>query len=170
MIEIKNVLRRLLSLILVIAMVLPLMPQMSLTAFAATGGDVTGLFDEYIGLSFSGDADDAWSAGGTSINGHVISTSNVMCTTNYSSSLEIKNKKATTATLTFDYVIEQNNGTIQIAGREITSNGSYSGELAAGSSIKVYLKSGSTSAPTKITITNISLVSDVTATTTGARI
>ena len=166
MIEIKNVLRRLLSLILVIAMVLPLMPQMSLTAFAATGGDVTGLFDEYIGLSFSGDADDAWSAGGTSINGHVISTSNVMCTTNYSSSLEIKNKKATTATLTFDYVIEQNNGTIQIAGREITSNGSYSGELAAGSSIKVYLKSGSTSAETKIKITNISLVSDVTATTT----
>lgn len=63
----KQVFKRFLSLALAMLMVLTLLPAMTTTAWAATSGTVTGLADENIGLSFSGDADDAWSANGTSI-------------------------------------------------------------------------------------------------------
>ena len=161
----KNTWKRFLSLVLCICMVWALVPNVSMTAFAATSGTVTGLADENIGLSFTGDADDAWSANGTSIIGAATSTGGTCSNTHYSSTLTITNKKATTATLSFDYAIEENSGTIQVAGNAVTANSSYSGELASGDSIKVYIKSGSTTA-TKITLTNVALVSDVTATTT----
>ena len=161
----KNTWKRFLSLVLCICMVWALVPNVSMTAFAATSGTVTGLADENIGLSFSGDADDAWSATGTTITGSVVSVGGTCSDTPYNSSLIITNKKPTTATLSFDYAIEQNSGTIQVDGTAVTANGSFSKELVTGDSIKVYIKSGSTTA-TKITLTNVTLVSDVTATTT----
>lgn len=63
----KSTWKRFLSLVLCMCMVLALLPNVTMTAFAATSGTVTGLADENIGLSFTGDADDAWSANGTSI-------------------------------------------------------------------------------------------------------
>ena len=138
---------------------------MTLPALAATSGTVTGLTDSNIGLSFSGDADDAWSATGTTITGSVVSVGGTCSDTSYNSTLTIKNNKATKATLSFAYAIEQNSGTIKVAGDSVTTNDSFSRELAAGETIKVYIKSGSTTA-TKITMTNVALVSDVTATTT----
>ena len=83
-----------------------------------------------------------------------------------SSTLTITNKKSTTATLSFDYTIEQNSGTIQVDGTEVSSGASFTKELAANESVKVYIKSGTTSAATKITLTNVVLVSDVNATAT----
>ena len=161
----KNIWKRILSLVLCICMVWALVPNVSMTAFAATSGEVTGLADENIGLSFSGSADNAWSATGTTITGSVVSVSGTCNDTSYNSSLIITTKKPTTATLSFNYAIEQNSGKIQVAGNGVTVNGSYSGELASGGSIKVNIESGSTAA-TKITLTNVALVSDVTATTT----
>lgn len=162
---VKRIGRRFVSLLLTFVTVLTMLPAMTLPALAVTSGDVTGLADENIGLSFSGDADDAWSANGTSINGAATSTSGCG-TTHYDSTLEIKNKKSTTATLSFDYTIEQNNGTIQVDGSKVSSGASFTKELAANESVKVYIKSGSTSAATKITLTNVVLVSDVNATAT----
>ena len=162
---VKRIGRRFVSLLLTFVTVLTMLPAMTLPALAATSGDVTGLADENIGLSFSGDADDAWSANGTSINGAATSTSGCG-TTHYDSTLEIRNKKSTTATLSFDYTIEQNNGTIQVDGSKVSSGASFTKELAANESVKVYIKSGSTSAATKITLTNVVLVSDVNATAT----
>lgn len=161
----KSTLKRFLSLVLCMCMVMALLPNVTMTAFAATSGTVTGLTDENIGLSFEGDADDAWSANGTSITGAATSTGG--CSgTNYYSTLTIANKKSTTATLSFDYSIEQNSGTIQVDGKEVSSGASFTKELAANESVKVYIKSGSTSAATKITLTNVVLVSDVNATAT----
>ena len=163
----KSTLKRFLSLTLVFLMVLTLLPAMTTTAWAATSGTVTGLADENIGLSFTGDAEVAWSANGTSIIGAATSTSGACnSTTNYSSTLTITNKKSTTATLSFDYSIEQNSGTIQVDGTVVSSGASFTKELAANESVKVYIKSGSTSAATKITLTNVVLVSDVNATAT----
>ena len=162
---VKRIGRRFVSLLLTFVTVLTMLPAMTLPALAATSGDVIGLADENIGLSFSGDADDAWSANGTSINGAATSTSGCG-TTHYDSTLEIRNKKSTTATLSFDYTIEQNNGTIQVDGSKVSSGASFTKELAANESVKVYIKSGSTSAATKITLTNVVLVSDVNATAT----
>ena len=163
----KQVFKRFLSLTLVLLMTLMLLPTDILltTAWAATSGTVTGLADENIGLSFTGDADDAWSANGTSIIGAATSTSGCG-TTDYKSTLTITNKKSTTATLSFDYSIEQNSGTIQVDGKGVSSGASFTKELAANESVKVYIKSGSTSAATKITLTNVVLVSDVNATAT----
>lgn len=160
----KSTLKRFLSLVLCMCMVMALLPNVTMTAFAATSGTVTGLADENIGLSFSGDAEDAWSANGTSIIGAATSTDGCYGA-DYKSTLTITNKKSTTATLSFDYSIEQNSGKIQVDGTAVTTNGKFSKELAPNDSIKVYIESGSTTA-TKITMTNVALVSDVTATAT----
>ena len=162
---IQRISKRFLSLLLVAVMVLALLPVITLPAFAATSGTVTGLSDTNIGLSFSGDADDAWSATGTTITGSVVSVGGTCSDTHYNSTLTIKNNKATKATLSFNYAIEQNSGTITVDGSAVTTNGSFSKELAAGETITVYIKSGSTTA-TKIAMTNVALVSDATATTT----
>ena len=162
----KNTWKRFLSLVLCMCMVMALLPNVTMTAFAATSGTVTGLADENIGLSFDGDADNAWSANGTSITGAATSTGGACGNTSYDSTLTITNKKSTTATLSFDYSIEQNGGTIQVDGKGVSSGASFTKELAANESVKVYIKSGSTSAATKITLTNVVLVSDVNATAT----
>ena len=162
----KSTLKRFLSLVLCMCMVMALLPNVTMTAFAATSGTVTGLADENIGLSFTGDADDAWSANGTSIIGAATSTGGTCGDTSYKSTLTITNKKSTTATLSFDYSIEQNSGKIQVDGTEVSSGASFTKELAANESVKVYIKSGSTDAATKITLTNVVLVSDVNATAT----
>ena len=162
----KSTLKRFLSLVLCMCMVMALLPNVTMTAFAATSGTVTGLADENIGLSFTGDDEASWSANGTSITGAATSTAGKCEDTSHSSTLTITNKKSTTATLSFDYSIEQNEGKIQVDGTEVSSGASFTKELAANESVKVYIQSGSTSAATKITLTNVVLVSDVNATAT----
>lgn len=168
---INRILKRFTALMLAAVLLFSLAPTFTLTVFAATSGTVTGLSDGNIGLSFASTtgnaADDPWSASGTTITGSVVAVSGTCGNTDYNSTLTITNNKATAATLSFDYAVEVNSGTVQVDGTAVSSDGSYSytKELAAGDSIKVYLKSGSTTA-TKITMTNIALVSDVTATTT----
>ena len=163
---VKRIGRRFVSLLLTFVTILTMLPAMTLPALAATSGTVTGLADESIGLSFSGKAENAWSASGTQIVGSATSTGGSCGSTDYSSTLTITNKKSTTATLSFDYAIEQNSGTIQVDGTTVTKNGKFSKELAQNASIKVNIKSGSTSAATKITLTNVVLVRDVNATAT----
>ena len=163
---VKRIGRRFVSLLLTFVTILTLLPAMTLPALAATKGTVTGLADENIGLSFNGDEKASWSANGTSIIGAATSTGGTCSDTSYESTLTITNKKLTTATLSFDYSIEQNSGTIKVNEGAVTANGSFTKELVAGGTVTVYIKSGSTSGATKITMTNVALVSDVTATAT----
>lgn len=164
---VKRIGRRFVSLLLTFVTVLTMLPAMTLPALAATSGTVTGLADENIELSFTGDADDAWSANGTSIIGAATSTTgSCNSTTHYISTLTITNKKSTTATLSFDYSIEPNGGKFQVDGTWVSSGASFTKELAANGSVKVYIESGSTSKATKITLTNVVLVSEVNATAT----
>ena len=162
---IQRISKRFLSLLLVAVMVLALLPVITLPAFAATSGTVTGLSDANIGLSFDGTAEDAWNANGSTITGSAVSVEGMCDSTHYESTLTIKNNKTAKATLSFNYAIEANSGTIKVNGTAVTANGAFNKELAVGESIKVYIKSGSTTA-TRITMTNVALVSDVTATTT----
>ncbi|MGN0718634.1 MAG: InlB B-repeat-containing protein, partial [Anaerovoracaceae bacterium] len=163
---IKNVLKRFTSFMLIALMTVMLIPASAIPVYAATSGTLTGLSDSYIGLSYTGDADNAWSVSGNTITGSVKSVQAGCSKNNYQSTLNLTNNKSTAATLSFDYTIAQNSGTIQVAGNAVDSNGNYSDELAPGDSIDVYLKSGSTSDATSISITNLTLISDVTATTT----
>ena len=164
---VKRIGRRFVSLLLTFVTILTMLPAMTLPALAATSGTVTGLADENIGLSFTGDANAAWSANGTSIIGAATSTTgSCNSTTHYKSTLTITNKKSTTATLSFDYSIEPNGGKFQVDGTEVSSGASFTKELEANKSVKVYIESGSASDATKITLTNVVLVSEVNATAT----
>ena len=164
----KQILKRFLSLALSVLMVCSFVPWLAVTAYAATSGTVTGLADENIGLSFTGAADNAWSASGTQIIGKARSTSGSGCGggSNYRSTLTITNKKTTNATLSFDYTVVVSNGTILVNNITTTTNGSFSKDLAAGGTVEVEIESGSTDADTQITMTNVKLVSNVNATVT----
>ena len=146
-------------------MVLTLLPNVTITAFAAESGEVTGLSNENIGLRYSGDKTDTWSANGTTVTGSIQSSSGCG-TTHYSSTLTITNKRSIAATLSFDYAIDQQGGTIQVDGTAITVGGTFSKELAAGGMVNIYIKSNSTSNPTKITLSNLALSANIEATAT----
>ena len=161
----KQILKRFLSLALSVLMVCSLVPGLAVTAYAATSGTITGLSDGNIELSFKGDAEVVWNASATTITGSATSTGGTCGDTSYNSTLTIKNSKSIKATLSFDYAIEKNNGTIKVNGTAVTG-AAFSEELDAGGSVDVYIESGSTSAATKITLTNVKLVSDITATAT----
>ena len=161
----KSTLKRFLSLVLCMCMVMALLPNVTITAFAASSGEVMGLSNENIGLSYSGDKDDTWSANGTTITGTIQSSSGCG-TTHYSSTLTLTNKRSITAVLSFDYAIDAQGGTIQVDGTAVTAGGTFSKELAAGETVNVYIKSNSTSAPTKITLSNVALSANIEATTT----
>lgn len=165
---IKRIGRRFVSLLLTFVTILTMLPAMTLPALAATSGTVTGLADQNIGLSFNGTADNAWSASSMQIIGKARSTSGSGCGggSNYRSTLTIKNNKTTKATLSFDYTVVVSEGTILVNNKTTTTAGSFSQELGAGGTVEVEIESGSTSADTMITMTNVKLVSDVNATAT----
>ena len=163
---VKRIGRRFVSLLLTFVTILTMLPAMTLPALAAQSGTVTGLADENIKLSFTGDADDAWSANGTSITGSATSTGAGCSPTHHNSTLTITNKGTTRARLSFGYAIEKNNGTIQVDGAAVSSGASFTKELAANESVKVYIKSGSTDAATKITMTDVKLEASATANVT----
>ena len=165
---IKRIGRRFVSLLLTFVTILTLLPAMTLPALAATGGTVTGLADENIGLSYSGDAENPWNATATGVIGKVKTTPGGTCSdpTKYRSTLTITNKKTTKATLSFDYTVVVSGGTILVDYDTKTTKGSFKKELEAGGTVEVEIESGSSDADTQITITNISLVVDVSATVT----
>lgn len=165
---VKRIGRRFVSLLLTFVTILTMLPAMTLPALAATSGDVAGLADENIGLSYRGDAENPWNASSAQIIGKVKSTQGSGCSDNknYRSTLTITNKKSTKATLSFDYTVVVSSGTILVDNATKTSNGSFKKELEAGGTVEVEITSGDTSADTQITITNISLVVDVSATVT----
>lgn len=164
---VKRIGRRFVSLLLTFVTILSLLPAMTLPALAANKGEITDFPDKNIGLSFTGDVDAAWQIKNANVIGQVISNKDSSCDTiSHNSTLTITNKKTTTATLSFDYAIDQNNGTIKVDGSDVTAGGNFSGELQAGKEVKVEITSGSTDNPTTITISNIKLIAHVNATVT----
>lgn len=160
---VKRIGRRFVSLLLTFVTILTMLPAMTLPALAATSGTLN-LPDKSIGLSYSGDADGAWTTNGTSITGAATSTGGCS-TTHYSSTLTIKNEGSTTARLSFSYTVEVNEGTILVDKTKVTASGTFTKELALGDTVEVKINSGSTAA-TKITMTDVKLEAGATATVT----
>ena len=166
---VKRIGRRFVSLLLTFVTVLTMLPAMTLPALAAEKGSVTGLSDTDIVLSYDGSKTDTWAALCTTITGTAQSEKDSCdSATSNSSTLTITNKKSTPATLSFDYTITANGGTIQVNGTKCDKPGSFSKEIGAHEKVKVkvYIESGSTSAETKITMTNVKLVASATANVT----
>lgn len=166
----KRIGRRLVSLLLTFVTVLTMLPAMTLPALAATSDTVTGLTDTDIGLSFKGNADNAWSA--MSASGTIIRGSangyGTLRKKNHISTLTITNNKGTTATLSFDFTIEKSKdgtGTIQVDRTTVTAGNSFSKELGPGKFITVYIDSGKGDGQSAmIAMTNVNLVAHVSAT------
>ena len=164
---VKRIGRRFVSLLLTFVTVLTMLPAMTLPALAAERGPVTGLSDTDIVLSYDGSKTDTWAALCTTITGTAQSEKNTCDkATSNSSTLTITNNKNTPATLSFDYTIVQNNGTIEVNGKSYTKLGTFSNEIGAHKEVTVYIESGNTSAETKITMTNVKLVASATANVT----
>ena len=164
----KRIGRRLLSLLLTVVTVITLLPAMTLPALAVSGPVTGDLTDKTIGLSFDGDKDDTWIANGITISGRITGKSGIILGTRYHSTLTITNKKNTPAKLSFKYtVVVPSGGKVKVNGTEVTANDSFSGDLSAnGGSIQVYIESPREAETTKITMTDVTLVSDTTATVT----
>ena len=162
---VKRIGRRFVSLLLTFVTVLTMLPAMTLPALAAERGSVTGLSDTDIVLSYDGSKTDTWAALCTTITGTAQSEKDTCDrATSNSSTLTITNNKNTLATLSFDYAVTVSGGTIKVDGTSVTAGNTFSTKLPHGKTVKVYIESGNTSAETKITMTNVKLVADVSAT------
>lgn len=169
----KRIGRRLVSLLLTVVTILTTLPAMTLPALAAENVPLGGLTVEDIVLSYSGERQFAWEA---TPDNRIIGSANgkkeplffgftrdVESTT----TLTIKNNKSTKATLSFDYTVESNEGTVKIGKDNLTETDKRSLELGGGQSVTVSIASGKGEGKyAKITMTNVNLVADATATVT----
>ena len=158
-VAVRKVMRRfgvfLLSVLLALSTI-PASPLSATSALAATSGDVAGLADQNIGLSFSGDGEDAWSASASTVKGQVIADTGGCSPTNYGSTLTITNKKSTTATLSFAYAVSLGGGTVTVDGTSVSTNGTFSKEIGPNETVTVKIKSeGGT---TSVTLSNMTLL------------
>lgn len=161
---VKRIGRRFVSLLLTFVTILTLLPAITLPALAA---EVAGsLANDNIGLSVTEDG--TWTAGSTRVTGSVTSTKECSSIKSHASTLTITNNKTTKATLSFNYSITLNGGTIQVGGTSVTANGTFSKELDAGGTIEVYIKTtdGEENKTTTIVMDSINLVSAANATVT----
>lgn len=158
----KLKLKRIFAFIITIAMIVPLVPTISLPASAAT---LSGLSDTTIGLA--GTASN-WTVGTNSLSGSVTGSKVWSYYFSTSETLTITNNKSDAAILSFDFTASGNfavGSTVTVDGTEYTAatTASYSKELAAGGSITIKLAADrcneSNGANTvSIAITNLSLV------------
>ena len=164
----KRIGRRLVSLLLTVVTVLTMLPAMTLPARAATSGPLPCLDDKSIGLSFDGEEDDAWSVEGSQIIGQVQTYVNGLEIFSSNSTLTIRNNKTTRATLSFDYQLNfEVIASCKINGSGKKKNGNFSQVLDAGQTVTVYIRASSViGSMAKITMTNIKLVADTSATVT----
>ena len=164
---VKRILKRYASLLMIAALVLATIPVIVFPAFAAsTSGTVTGLSDANIGLSFSGQVDDPWTAAGTTITGSATNATTCDKDPKKESKLTITNKTSSETKLIFKYDVTLNSGTVTIDGTSVTSAGTFSKELGAGGSIIVDLIAGDKSKATVVTISDIQLILKKTVTAT----
>lgn len=171
MVSTKNVLRRFLSMTLAILMVFTMVPAFSLPAYAASAsGTLTGLTDTSIGASYTATTDNvnnaSWSVqSGTEILGTVAYESGTCSGYDRNTTLTLTNNKTETAVLSFAYTLTSS-GIVQVDGTAVTTGSTFSKELAAGGSVKIYLASKGEGTSAKITLSNITLLVDRTVTTT----
>ena len=166
---VKSVSKRLISLVISFAIIIVTVPCLPITSFAATSGTLSEMPD---GLEAT------WSVTNETYAGVVQNTTAGTVTVNakteggecsdtvHTTTVTIKNNKSFAATLSFDYTLTLSSGTITIGGTSVTAAGSFSKEFAAGESIDISVKSGSTSANTSLVLKTISFYANADATTT----
>ena len=131
----------------------------NVVAATITGLSVGGITAEY--------DNGTWSANGDSITGSVTGTSGCSDSAT-TANLTIKASKSN-STLSFDYSMTLNGGTITIGGSSVSSSGSYSKSMNSNETLKIVVKSDKgSSKTTKFNMTNIVYEFDATITGTFA--
>ena len=166
---VKSVTKRLISMVISFAIILVTVPWLPITSYAATSGTLVEMPD---GLEAT------WSVTNETYAGVVQNTTAGTVTVNakteggecgdtvHTTTVTIKNNKSLAATLSFDYTLTLSSGTITVNGTSVTAAGSFTKEFAAGESIEISVKSGSTSANTSLVLKTISFYANADATTT----
>ena len=155
---VKRIGRRFVSLLLTFVTVLTLLPAMTLPALAVNGSVTGSLSDTNIVLSCDGDMENSWNAHGMTISGTITGKRESGCNKSQSSTLTIKNNSGKMATLSFDYTIVFNEGSVAIAGEAKKQNGNFRKTLGKNASITVQITSGEgTDKTTTIEMTNVNL-------------
>lgn len=167
----KRIGRRLVSLLLTVVTILTMLPAMTLPALAAESGPVGGLTDEDIGLSCSGQRQFAWEASDKRItgsaNGETVNTVLFDVDVESTTDLTIKNTKDNDATLSFDYVVEADGGTVKIGREKLKGSNEKEVTVKAHKSVTISIASGKGKGKfAKITMTNVKLIYDTEATVT----
>ncbi len=146
-------------------MLINTIPDIVMIAEAAS---VSGLTVEGLAVDYD---NGTWTGNGTSLSGSATGSAGGTCqdASSTTSTLTIKNTKGAEALLSFDYAKPSlaAGGSVKIDGTAVTAAGSYSKTLANNASITVVIVSGDPGAVTSsISLSNISLVTDTTVTTT----
>lgn len=149
----KQKIKRIGSMLLVLAMLLSLFPGITPTAHAAgTLNTIPGLTASWTSASSSkGSA--TWSASGTSITGQATGYKQFILNNPITTTLTLTNSSGSEATLFFEYTLEGGGSVSGISG------GSYSGDLADGASLKITLTSPKGASTNTLSITGLSLIS-----------
>ena len=144
------------SMLLVLAMLLSLFPGITPKAHAAgTLNTIPGLTASWTDASpTSGSA--TWSASGTSITGKATGYKQIFINKPITTTLTLTNSSSSEATLSFDYTLE---GDGSVSGAISGTSGSYSGVLADGKSLTITLTSPSGASTNTLSITGLSLIS-----------
>ncbi len=156
---IKGALKRTVSMLMALVLLLGMLPQMTAPAYAA---EIAGLTVPDVGL----DGNDKWEAKDNTVTGTMKTTTG--CTGTSSTTLTITNNKKISAELSFDYELTNQRGVGSVEfdpANTLTESNHYSFELAAGASVKVTLNSGETKDDqSTLELTNIKLYADETVT------
>ncbi|MGN1076524.1 MAG: hypothetical protein ACI4QP_06150, partial [Candidatus Enteromonas sp.] len=125
--------------------------------YAATSGTVAGWNENGSGikLTYDGTADNPWTYVDSQVIGSATSEKGTCDNTDYNTTLTITCNKS--GILSFDYTIDLQGGTIEVDGNSATMGGSINKEVQEQDSLYVKVSSKSTSAPTKVTISNLNL-------------
>lgn len=149
----KQKIKRIGSMLLVLAMLLSLFPGITPTAYAAgTLNTIPGLTASWTDASDSrGSA--SWSASGTSITGKATGYKPLLVKYAITTELTLTNSSGSEATLSFEYTLTDGGSVSPISG------GSYSGVLANGESLTITLTSPKGTSTNTLSITGLSLIS-----------
>ena len=171
----KGIVKRFLSMMLMLLMVIAMAPA-SISEFTAYADDsgtaIAGLTDSKIGLSYTGDG--TWSASGTTIKGSVTGTASGGCSPSASSkstTLTITNNKSSSAPLKFSYSVNLNGGSISVTNSSggtssWSASGTYEETLDSGKSITISMTSAKDAKTTSLEISGISMLVEANATVT----
>ncbi len=161
----KGILRRVLAILLAVSLAAAYLPAGEARAATALTTNVPGLTASY--------ENGTWSANGTALSGSATGSAGGGCesASATTSTLTLKNGKGTEAILAFDYdkPVLGSGGSVTIAGTAVTAAGTFTKTLSADEAVTVVIVSGNAGAYTSsVDLKNVTLVSNVTVTTTFA--